>query len=410
MGTVAVRDPPGESTEAWRVVLAAYFGVMVGFGSLLVFSFGTFLKPLTTEFGWTREAVSASFGMAALTVAICSPLLGRLLDRLGPRSVILPCVAIFGLGVASLGLLTNHIGQLYGTFVLLGAVGNGTTQMGYSRAVSTWFVRRRGLALSLVMAGSATGAMIFPPLAQAWIARVGWRDAYFLLGGMVLIFGLPLTALFVRERRMPDSVDEPTQAGATVSEGLRSRSFWILIGTLFLGSLSVNGAITHLAPLLTDRGLGEQQAAWVASALGLSSFAGRLATGHCLDRFFGPRVGFAVLGSTAAGILLLGSAATFGSALLAAGLIGLGMGAEADLTPYLIARYFGLRAFSTLYGFSWTAYAVAGALGPVLMGRAFDLTGSYASLLTLLAISTVLCAALYLALPRYPIETGQAKT
>jgi MFS family permease len=139
MGTFAVSDPPGESTEAWRVVLAAYFGVMVGFGSLLVFSFGTFLKPLTTEFGWTREAVSASFGMAALTVAVCSPILGRLLDRMRPRSVILSCMAIFGLGVASLGLLTNHIAQLYGTFVLLGAVGNGTTQMGYSRAVSTWF-------------------------------------------------------------------------------------------------------------------------------------------------------------------------------------------------------------------------------------------------------------------------------
>jgi MFS family permease len=167
----------------------------------------------------------------------------------------------------------------------------------------------------------------------------------------------------------------------------------------------VNGAITHLAPLLTDRGIGQQQAALVASALGLSSFAGRLITGQLLDRFFGPRVGFCILGAAAAGILLLGSAASLTSALLAAALIGLGMGAEADLTPYLLTRYFGLRAFSTLYGFSWTAYAVAGALGPVLMGRAFDLTGSYASLLTLLAGSTVVCAALYLGLPRYPDAT-----
>jgi MFS family permease len=78
------------------------------------------------------------------------------------------------------------------------------------------------------------------------------------------------------------------------------------------------------------------------------------------------------------------------------------MGAEADLTPYLLTRYFGLKAFSTLYGFSWTAYAVAGAIGPVLMGRAFDLTGPYPSLLGLLAVSTVLCAALYLGLPKYP--------
>jgi MFS family permease len=397
---------PTESAEGWRVVLAAYFGVMVSFGSLLVFSFGTFLKPLTAEFGWTREAVSASFGFAALTVAVVSPILGHLLDRVQPRAVILPCMAIFGLGFASLGLLTNHLWQLYGTFVLLGIVGNGTTQMSYSRAVSTWFVRRRGLALSLVMAGSATGAMIFPPLAQTLISTAGWRNAYFTLGALVLVFGLPLTALFVRERDARHSTEKPAASGvtsgATVGEGLRSRAFWVLIATLFLGSLSVNGAITHLAPLLTDRGISQQQAAVVASALGFSSFAGRLITGQLVDRFFGPTVGFSILGATAAGILLLGTAASTPSALLAATLIGLGMGAEADLTPYLLTRYFGLKAFSTLYGFSWTAYAVAGALGPVLMGRVFDLTGSYASLLTLLAGSTVVCAALYLGLPRYP--------
>ncbi|MEP6717437.1 MAG: MFS transporter [Terriglobia bacterium] len=404
MAAPAAGASPSESGEAWRVVIAAYFGVMVSFGSLLVFSFGTFIKPLTAEFGWTREATSAAFGFAALTVAVCSPLLGRLLDRFGPRMIILPCMTVFGVGFASLGLLTSHIGQLYGTFVLLGVVGNGTTQMGYSRAVSTWFIRRRGLALSLIMAGSATGAMVFPPLAQALITNIGWRDAYFWLGGMVLIFGLPLTALFVREQGVRTGVSKPAQSGSTVGQGLRSRAFWLLIGTLFLGSLSVNGAITHLSPLLTDRGFGDQQAALVASVLGLFSFAGRLVTGYLLDRFFGPRVGFTVMAATAAGILLLASAASVSSAFIAAALIGLGMGAEADITPYLLTRYFGLKSFSTLYGFSWTAYAVAGALGPVLMGRAFDLTGSYVSLLTLLSVSTLLCAGLFLGLPRYPGE------
>ncbi|HVW84789.1 MAG TPA: MFS transporter [Bryobacteraceae bacterium] len=404
MATPAVSAIQRESGEGWRVVLAAYFGVMVSFGSLLVFSFSTFLKPLTAEFGWSREAVSAAFGFAALTVAVCSPVLGKLLDRFGPRAIILPCMAVFGIGFASLGLLTSHIWHLYAIFVLLGIVGNGTTQMGYSRAVSTWFTQRRGVALSLVMAGSATGAMIFPPLAQAFITSIGWRSAYFVLGAMVLVFGLPLTALFVRERGAAEQPGKPAQSGATVREGLRSRAFWLLIGSLFLGSVSVNGAITHLSPLLTDRGIGQQEAAFVASALGLFSFAGRLITGVLLDRFFGPRVGFCVFGVTAAGIVLLGSAGSMSSAVAAAALIGLGLGAEADITPYLLTRYFGLRAFSTLYGFSWTAYAIAGALGPVLMGRAFDVTGSYSSLLVLLSISTVLSAALYLGLPKYPAK------
>ncbi|HKD08919.1 MAG TPA: MFS transporter [Bryobacteraceae bacterium] len=386
----------------WRIVVAAYFGVMVSFGSLLVFSFGTFVKPLSGAFGWSREAVSAAFGFAALTVAVCSPFIGTLLDRYGPRRVIVPCMAVFGLSFASLGLLTRHLAQLYAVFVLMGIVGNGTTQMGYSRAVSTWFVERRGLALALVMAGSGTGAMLFPSLAQWLIDREGWRNAYFVLGAMTLLFGIPLTVLFVRERARPVERRSFALPGISVAESVRSRSFWILIATLFLNSVGVNGAIAHLSPLLTDRGVTADRAALAASALGLSSFVGRLITGALLDRFFGPRVGLCLMAGTAAGILVLSSAGTLTLGMTAAVLIGLGLGAEADITPYLLTRYFGLRSFSTLYGFTWTAYAIAGAAGPWMMGRAFDATGSYAALLLILGAATAVSAALYLGFPRYP--------
>ena len=391
------------TNPGWRVVLAAYFGVMVSFGSLLVFTFSIFLKPLSSEFGWSRESISAAFGFAALTVAICSPPLGSLLDRYGPRRLILPCMAVFGVAFASLGLLTPHLFHLYAVFVLLGVVGNGTTQMGYSRAVSTWFDHRRGLALALVMAGVGTGAMLFPPLAQALIGSYGWRAAYGLLGALVLLLGLPLTALFVRERPRALNRAALHLEGSTVRQGLRSRSFWILIATLFLGSMSVNGAITHLSPLLTDRGVSASTAALAASALGLASFCGRLLTGFLLDRFFGPRVGLCLLLTTALGIFLLSVAHSAPSGIAASMLIGLGLGAEADITPYLLSRYFGLRSFSTLYGFTWSAYALAGAIGPVVMGRAFDATGSYAALLGLLSAVTFLSAGLYVLLPKYPV-------
>ena len=374
---------------------------MVGFGSLLVFTFGIFLKPLSASFGWSRESISAAFGCAAITIAICSPPLGHLLDRLSPRKLILPCMAVFGLAFGSLALLGPNLLQLYATFVVIGIVGNGTTQMGYSRAVSTWFDRRRGLALSLVMAGVGTGGFVLPPLAQALISGYGWRVAYASLGGLVLLFGIPLTAVFVRERPHEAHAEGGQHAGLTVREGLRTRAFWIVIATLFLGSMAVNGAITHLSPLLTDRGISASTAALAASALGLSSFCGRLFTGYLLDRFFGPRVGLCLLVTTASGILLLAHLHTAPAALLAAVLIGFGLGGEADVTPYLLTRYFGLRSFSTLYGFSWTAYAIAGAIGPVVMGRAFDATGSYAVLLTILSAATFVSAGLFLALPKY---------
>lgn len=272
----AATDPaaPPEGGHGWRVVLAAWFGVMVSFGSLLVFTFGIFLKPISAEFHWSRESVSAAFGFAALTVAVCSPFLGHLLDRCGPRRIILPCMAVFGLAYASLGLLGDNRAHLYATFILMGAVGNGTTQMGYARAVSTWFDRRRGIALAVVMAGTGAGAMIFPPVAQFLIDQYGWRNAYFTLGALVLICGIPLTALFVRERPRPAASASVPLAGATLSGALRSSAFWLIVSTLFLGSISVNGAITHLSPLLTDRGVTAATAALAASILGLSSFGG----------------------------------------------------------------------------------------------------------------------------------------
>ena len=103
---------------------ASAVGVFVSFASLLVYTFGVFLKPLAEEFSWSREAVSAAFGIAAMTVALCSPPLGYLLDRVHPRRIIVPCLAVFGCAFASLSLLTPHLWHLYAVFVVFGIVGN----------------------------------------------------------------------------------------------------------------------------------------------------------------------------------------------------------------------------------------------------------------------------------------------
>jgi MFS family permease len=395
-----VRDEQSPGYRGWRVVFGSSVGVFFSFASLLVYTFGVFLKPLAEEFSWSRESVSAAFGIAAMTVAVCSPALGHLLDRYGPRWVILPCLAVFGAAFGSLSRLTPGIAHLYAVFVILGAVGNGTAQMAYARAISTWFVRRRGVALALLMAGGSVGAMVLPPAAQTLIEYLGWRGALAALGAMVIVGGLPLVAWTVRERPGSRRPAAQESAGASVSEGIRSRAFWILVAVLFLASIGQNSAITHLPALLTDRGVSREGAAVAASTMGAASLLGRLATGWLLDRLMAPRVGFTLLALAAFGVFLLAGAQNLTTGVLAAALVGFGMGGEADVTPYLLSRYFGLRAFSTLYGFTWTAYAVAGAIGPVMMGRAFDATGSYRLYLFEVSGLTVLAAALMLALPR----------
>lgn len=385
----------------WRVVAASFCGVMVSFGSLFVFTFGVFLKPLAAEFGWTREMISSGFGVAAMSVALASPVLGRLLDRHGSRGVVLICMAVFAACVAALSGLSGSPWHFFALCCAIGLVGNGTTQMGYARAVAGWFSARRGLALALVMAGTGAGSIVLPPLAEWLIRHYGWRMAYLALGAMILALGLPLTAAWVRDR--PGAgLAAGIAHGASVREGLQSRPFWLLTGALFLSSIALNGAITHLPPLLTDRGVDSGQAALALSVLGMASLAGRVVTGHLLDRFPGPRVAVLMLALAAAGVLGLSQARTASAGLAAAALIGWGMGAEADVTPYLLCRFFGLRSFSTLYGLTWTAYAIAGATGPVLMGRAFDATRSYEGLLGVMAALTLAAAALMGMLPGRP--------
>jgi len=144
----------------WRVVLAACLGVMAGFASLFVYTLPVFVKPISAEFHW--EAISLGFGLAAITLGLISPLLGRLIDRFGARRIIPPCMTVFACAIASLALLRPQLWQFYATCILIGLVGNGAAHLAYSRSISTWFQRQLGIALALVMVGAGSGAMLRP--------------------------------------------------------------------------------------------------------------------------------------------------------------------------------------------------------------------------------------------------------
>lgn len=391
------------------MVFAACCGVMAGFGSLFVYTFSVFVKSLGASFGWGRESISLGFGLAAMTLGISSPLIGRMLDRFGPRRVILPCMTIFGCGMASLALLQSKLWQFYAICIVLGLFGNGAAHLAYSRAISTWFQRRLGTALAFVMLGAGLGAMILPVIAQGVLGRLGWRSAYACLGGIALLLGLPLSWRYVVDRGAEHQNSEAQpQSGLHWQEGLRSFPFWIIVAVLFLGSISMNGAVTHLSALLTDRGISAGDAALCASVLGGLSVLARMGVGWLLDRIFGAHVAFLVTLTTASGVFLLARATHVSTGAIAAGLIGIGAGGEAAITPYLLTRYFGRSAFATLYGITWTFYAAAGAAGPVILGHAFDASGSYASLLTTLAAALCLAASLNLLLPKYPSRPAQS--
>jgi MFS family permease len=398
-----VQSETSTAYPGWKVVLAGFFGVMGSFAAVVPYTFGVFLKPLSAEFGWHREAISAGFSIAALTVAAASPALGFFLDRFGPRRIVLPCIAIFCGGYVSLAWLSPHLIHFYLAFFILGLVGNGTAYLGYSRAISTWFVRRRGLALSMMLAGGSCGAMLLPVIAQAAITHYGWRSAYAFLGLLAFVLGFPLAALFLREQPAAvQATQGSSESDGLVRDALRGRIFWIIAITVCLYASSLNGALAHLSALLTDRGISAQGSAYAVSVIGATALIGRVLTGLFLDRFFGPRVSQWMLLMTVIGMGLLSVAHSLASGLLAASFIGFSMGSEGDITPYLLSRYFGLKRLSTLYAFTWTMYAIGAAVGPILVGKLFDSLGSYRpATIQLLALPAFIPCLLMFLLPPY---------
>ena len=388
--------------EGWRVAAASSLGVVVA--SIFVYAFAVLLGPISSEFGWSRQSVAAAYSTMAAVSALCAPWLGALLDRYGPRRVAIPCVAVCGLGIASLAALTPSRTHLYSVFAVMGVAGLGTSALAYSRAVSSWFDDRRGFAIALVIAGGGLASITHPPVTEALIRAAGWRQACVVLGGAVLLLALPIVAAFVRERQIRAGARAESD-GIPARVALRSWIAWVLLLVIGTATIASNGIIVHLPSLLTDRGMSPQRAALALSAMGAASLIGRLSSGWLVDRFRGTRVSFALLTIAAVGILLLARSGSSGPSLLASVLIGFGLGGELDITPFLLSRYFGLRALSTLYGFAWTATGTAGAIGPLLMGRVFDRTGSYDSLLQWFAVTTLAAGALMLTLPQYRLRT-----
>lgn len=361
----------------WAVLAGAFTGVMVSFAPIVPYTFSLFLDPLHAAFGWKREAMGGAFALAAITVALVSPLIGLLLDRFPPRRIILPAILVFAFALASLSRLDSGIGRFYLTFFVLGLAANGTAQFAYTRTILTWFSRRRGFALALLLTGSGVGSILFPPLTERMIQHHGWRAAWLMLGGIALL-GFPLTAMLVRNRPEKPLARTDRQApGVSVAAALRTTAFWILAFITILSAFSENALVTNLAAILTQHGVVAASAALALSVRGGAGIIGRLFVGFAIDRVSPERIQTLVLALAAAGTLILALAGTGPAALIGAGVLGVGLGSEADVGPYLLARYFGRRHFSVLYGLTWTAYAIGGGTGPLWIGHMYDRAGAY---------------------------------
>lgn len=358
--------------------------------TFLIYNFGVFIEPLSEGLEAGRGAISLALTFGLVGNLVAGPVIGMLSDRYGSRRMILIGVVALATVLAGFSLVQSLL-HLYIASVLLVILGAGTGPITYTRIIATWFDKRRGMALGLALIGIGLGGAIMPVLSQSLISEFGWRDAYLYLAIMVFVVSFPLLFLLLRDRPGPNSAapqaaedksqdaGEVIESGFTVMEAVRTKEFWLLAIGFLIIAMGNSGGLVHLPPLLTDAGLTPERAALYAGVMGIGVTIGRAVGGYLLDIFHAPYVAIAFLIGPFLAYSFFLSGVNPNWAFAPVLLFGIGMGAEFDVIPFLITRYFGLKKFGAIYGLHISTFSIGTGLGPAVMGFSYDSYGNYSA-------------------------------
>ncbi len=361
----------------WRIVLACAVANGTGI-ALLFYTFSMFLIPMTTDLGIARGDAGLIQSLI-VTAVLGAPVIGRLTDLFGFRTVYVTCSLILvGVGVTQ-ALWVSGFWSLAATILVAGFIGGGSSSVVLTQPINAHFRKFRGRALGLVGIGVSLTTIAVPPLLQLVIAE-NWRWGFLLLAGLSGLIGLPAVLLL-----MPRSIgNRPVRTLRTGLPNdwtfLRVRDFWLLAIANMIAGIATGGAISQLAPMIAERGLSAATAAWGVSAFAAGQFCGKLGGGYLLDRFEPRRMAVLMTLIPSLGFVVFLQADPGMAALLlaACAMIGALSGADIDIYAYFVARRFGLASygsvFGALHGLGWIG-AVAGI---TLFSRTFTETGSYA--------------------------------
>jgi MFS family permease len=402
---LSVRPPltaGGEFRSRWPVLLGATLGIGVGVIAMPSPAVGVFMRALQAEFGWTRTEISFGPTVLIAGLALASPLLGWVADRVSAVWITAVSLAALSLSLFLFSRLGPDIRLYYAGFAAMAFTACGAATLVYARVVSANFVRGRGLALGLAMVGNGLTGILLPMLLVPYAASAGWRQGFVALA-VVVALAAPAVA-FLMSRSRPQAMPGPAAgaaSGVSFERAIRDRAFWTMALAFALIPLGASGMHLHLLAFLADAGVAPAKAAAVASLGGVALIVGRVLTGWLIDHAFAPWVAAGMMAASAACIGALGLIGA-PAGWLGAVAIGLSIGAELDLIGYLTARYFGMRAYGRIYGLLYAAVLVGSALSPLAYGRVADLTGGYAPALFGGAAVLLLAALLFLTLRRFP--------
>jgi MFS family permease len=396
-------NTPRDRTRS-DIIVAATIGNMLNTTCAVHAVFGSFLIPLSQSFGWTRASISVVLGIISLAGAVIYPLAGSYADRHGVRRMLLAGNLGLALGIAALALSNGSLTRFYLTFVVIGIFGTLCGTSSYSKLVSDWFETHRGTALGFTAGfGNGAGATLMPILAGVLLTAWGWRVAYLGIAATVLLAGFPILFLKARDAPYYGSANADTRVleGLTLAEAMRTPRFWVLLVSIAAGGGCTTAVFSHVVPILAERGVGLAVSTTVLGVFAMVCAGWQIATGSLLDRLSSPRLVAPMFLCAVGGIAMLELAHSIGALIGGGVLLGIALGAQYGALPFLIARYFGLRAFGVITGTMYAVVVVLQGVTPVLLDHAFDQQGTYRHALVVIGLCLGGCALLLLALPGY---------
>jgi MFS family permease len=396
---------PSEFRAGWPTVLSSMFGIGLGLSPVGFYTIGVFAPVLAGLFHWSFAEIFFGITVQTLTIIIVAPLTGMLADHFGARPVALTSVVLFAFAFMSFALCDGVLWRFYASWALLAAVGCGTLPMTWSRAINRRFDRRKGMALGIALMGTGIFGFFSKPFTGWMIASFGWQIAYVGIGVLPLVIAFPIGLFLFHEPAATTGVNDQHLAdGMTIGQALRSWRFYLIGGALLPISFAIAGPLPNMETILKTAGFTGTHITGLTALIGLSATAGRLAGGVLLDLFWAPLVAVVILLMPLVSLWFL-TQPTLSPAAAATSivLIGFAIGVEYDLIAYLVARYFGMRAYTTIYGVLYTCFGIGAGFAPVIFGWSFDHTGSYVQILHIAFWVLLVSAVSLLALGRYRV-------
>lgn len=349
-----------------------------------------------------------------MTQAFLNPVLGKMIDVTGAKQVLIPTYFIFGLLLAAMAFFVTELWHLYLIFIAIGIVAGGCSATPYLKITSSWFNKRRGLALGITMAGGGLGYTYVAPLCRFMIENHGWRSGYMALSAIVIFVGIPVIWLFVKNSPaeiglLPDNATKPEneddrekpKAEISINSLLQDITLWQLFVIFTLLTFCLYGLMFQFVPMLEGRGMSATNAALAFSFIGSTIIFARIVIGYLLDKIYAPKLAAICIFLSALGVIILASGVSGPLVYIAALLLGFSIGAELDLLAYLVTKYFGLSSFGLIYGILFIAFLIGITTGGPIYAASYEYFGSYINILIISSGLLFISGLLTIRLPDY---------